>query len=93
MRKLLTFLIALGAIVLAVVSPVSAETIMSSFDFGPPARERIAIVTITCEACDGAQSVNINRSELKRNETNGGAKVAEIWSAPLPRLHHEAVHG
>jgi hypothetical protein len=79
MRKLLTFLIALGA-----VAPAWAETITSSFDFGPPSAERIAIVTFTCEACHGAQSVSINGVQLKRDATSGGAAAAEIWSGPLP---------
>jgi hypothetical protein len=79
MRKLLTFLIALGA-----VAPAWAETVTSSFDFGPPSAERIAIVTFTCDACHGAKSVSINGVELKRDATSGGAEVAEIWSGPLP---------
>jgi hypothetical protein len=79
MRKLLTFLIALAA-----VSPAYADTVKSTFDFGPAFPERLAMVMFTCKTCHGAQSIIVNGVELKRDVTTGGAEVAEIWSAPLP---------
>lgn len=79
MRKLLTFLIALAAI-----SPAYADTVKSTFDFGPASPERQACVMFTCRACYGAQSISINGVELTRDVTSGGEDVAEIWSALLP---------
>jgi hypothetical protein len=79
MRKLLTFLIALAA-----VTPVYADTVTSTFDFGPAYPERIAFLMLTCKTCHGARSVIVNGVELKRDVTSGDAEVAEIWSGPLP---------
>jgi hypothetical protein len=79
MRKLLTFLIALAA-----VTPAYADTVTSTFDFGPAYPERIAFLMLTCKTCHGARSVSVNGVELKRDVTSGDAEVAEIWSAPLP---------
>src|SRR5258708_9034186 len=79
MSKLFSILIALAAI-----GPPYADTLKSTFDFGPAFPERLAFVMFTCKTCHGAQSININGIELKRDVTTGGAEVAEIWSAPLP---------
>jgi hypothetical protein len=79
MRKLLTLWIALAAI-----GPAYADTVKSTFDFGPAFPERLAMVMFTCKTCHGAQSVIVNGVQLKRDVTTGGAEVVEIWSAPLP---------
>jgi hypothetical protein len=82
MRKLLTLWIALAA--LPFVVPAYADTIKSTFDFGPAYPERIALLMLTCKACHGAQTIAVNGVELTRDVTSGGAEVTEIWSAPLP---------
>jgi hypothetical protein len=79
MRKLLTIFIALAA-----VTPAYADTVTSTFDFGPAYPERIAFLMLTCKTCHGARSVSVNGVELKRDVTSGDGEVAEIWSAPLP---------
>jgi hypothetical protein len=79
MRKLLAILIALAAI-----APAYAETVTSTFDFGPAYPERIAFLMLTCKTCHGARSVIVNGIALKRDVASGDAEVAEIWSAPLP---------
>jgi hypothetical protein len=79
MRKLLTLLIALAAI-----TPAYADSVKSTFDFGPAYPERIAFLMLTCKTCHGARSVFVNGIELKRDVTSGHAEVAEIWSGPLP---------
>jgi hypothetical protein len=79
MRKLLTFLIALAA-----ATPAYADTVKSTFDFGPAFPERLAMVMFTCKACHGAKSVSINGVQLELDVTSGGEEVAEIWSALLP---------
>jgi hypothetical protein len=79
MRKLLTLWIALAA-----ATPAYADTVKSTFDFGPAFPERLAMVMFTCKTCHGAKSIIVNGVELKRDVTTGGAEVAEIWSAPLP---------
>jgi hypothetical protein len=82
MRKLLTLWIALATVALA--APAYADTIKSTFDFGPAASDRVAVVGFTCKSCFGARSVSVNGVELKRDVSSVGAEVAEIWSAPLP---------
>jgi hypothetical protein len=79
MRKLLTFLIAMAA-----ATPASADTVTSTFDFGPAYPERIAFLMLICKTCHGARSVSVNGVELKRDVTSGDAEVAEIWSGALP---------
>src|ERR1700682_5784169 len=80
MRKLLTFLIALAA-----ATPAYADTVTSTFDFGPAYPERIAFLMLTCKTCHGARSVIVNGIELKRDVASGDAEVAEIWRRPLPK--------
>src|ERR1700738_2292693 len=82
MRKLLTFLIALAAAAFAVYSPASADTIKYSFDSG-----RQLPTAWGCMQVLPPHEVH-NRQwhrELGRDVSTGGAGVAEIWSAPLPR--------
>ena len=85
-KQLLTLWIALAAI-----GPACADTIKSTYDFGPAFPERLAMVMLTCKTCHGARSVSINGVELRRDVTSGGAEVAEIWSAPLPEGSGELV--